>query len=84
MKCKRCGCYIGEYSGHGRPPKYCIICADIVDSLKHISAEKRVYATELGTTDMKSKMSRDKEGKPDFRKERNIVRKELKKLRLRK
>ena len=76
MKCKRCGCYIGEYSGHGRPRQYCESCLPVDDRPR--------LKKDTGTTDISSKMSRDKDGKPDFKKERNIVKKELKKLGLHK
>lgn len=76
MNCKRCGCYIGEYNGHGRPPRYCDSC--LVENNKMRSKE------EIGTTDISSRMSRYKDGEPDFKKERNAIRKELRKLGLRK
>lgn len=84
MECKRCGCYIGEYAGRGRPPKYCVVCAAKIDTIKHLLAEKRVYSSELGTTNMKSKMSRGKDGEPNFKKEQNSVKRELRRLGLRK
>lgn len=77
MNCKRCGCYIGEYSGHGRPQRYCESC--LIENNK-IRLEKWM----LGTTDIDSKMSRDKDNKPDFKKEASVVKKEIRKLRLRK
>jgi len=40
--------------------------------------------TELGTTDIDSKLRRKKNGKPDFKKELRILRRELKRLGLRK
>ena len=73
MNCKRCGRYMGEYSGRGRPPRYCEIC--LVENNK-LRSKKEM----LGTTDMKSKMSRNKDKKPDFKREANIVKKELRKL----
>jgi len=76
MNCKRCGCYIGEYSGRGRPKQYCDSCLPIDD-------RPRLQKT-LGTTDIDSKMSRDKNEQPDFKKEANVVKKELRKLGLRK
>jgi len=39
---------------------------------------------ELGTTDITSKLSRKKSGKPDFKKELKRIKKELKALGLRK
>jgi len=39
---------------------------------------------ELGTTDIKPKMRRKKDGTPDFKKELAILKKELKKLGLKK
>jgi len=77
MNCKRCGCYIGEYSGRGRSPRYCEIC--LVENNKSRSKKEM-----LGTTDMKSKMSRNKDKKPNFKKEANTIKKELRKLGLRK
>ena len=77
MNCKRCGCYIGEYSGHGRPKQYC-------DSCLPVDNRPRSHTKTLGTTDIDSKMSRNKDEKPDFEKEANIVKKELRKLGLRK
>lgn len=76
MNCKRCGCYIGEYSGKGRPKQYCESCLPL-DSRPHLIGT-------VGTTDISSKMSRNKDDEPDFKKEANIIRKELKKLGLRK
>lgn len=76
MKCKRCGCYIGEYSGHGRPRQYCESCLPLDD-------RPRLTGT-LGTTDISSKLSRDKSGEPDFKKEKGVIRKELRQLGLRK
>ena len=76
MNCKRCGCYIGEYSGKGRPKQYCEGCLPIDD-------RPRLHKT-LGTTDINSKMSRDKDDEPDFKKEISVIRKELRKLGLRK
>jgi len=77
MRCKRCNVYIGEYSGHGRPQRYCTSC--VLENNK-IRSEKEL----LGTTDMKPKMSRNKNKEPDFEKEASIIKKELRKLRLRK
>ena len=77
MDCKRCGKYIGEYTGRGRPPRYCELC--LMENNK-----VRLDKETLGTTDMDEKMSRDKDNKPDFKKESNIVKKELRKLGLRK
>ena len=39
---------------------------------------------KLGTTNIKSKMCKKKDGKPDFKKELTILKKELEKLGLRK
>jgi len=77
MNCKRCGCYIGEYSGHGRPKRYCEAC--LMENNK-----KRSKKDLLGTTDMKPKMSKDKNENSNFKKEANVVKKELRKLGLRK
>ena len=76
MNCKRCGCYIREYSGHGRPKQYCEKCLPRNNRLR--------FKENVGTTDIDSKMSRYKDCKPDFKKEKNIIRKELKELGLRK
>jgi len=76
MNCKRCGKYIGKYLGHGRPRVYCEVCLPRNNRLR----EKET----LGTTDIESKMSRKKSGEPDFKKEANVVRKELRKLGLKK
>ena len=75
MNCKRCGCYIGEYSGRGRPKQYCESCLPM-DSRPRL-------AKTLGTTDIDSKMSRYKDEQPNFKKEANTVKKELRKLGLR-
>ena len=75
MDCKRCGCYIGEYSGRGRPRQYCESCLPLDNRPR--------LAGTLGTTDIDEKMSRDVDDKPDFKKEANIVKKELRKLGLR-
>jgi hypothetical protein len=77
MNCKCCGCYIGEYSGHGRPRCYCDLCLPE-------NNKRRLKKHLLGTTDIEAKMSRDKDKKPDFKKEANILKKEMRKLRLRK
>ena len=77
MNCKRCGKYIGEYSGHGRPQRYCASC--LVHS-NYIRSKSEL----LGTTDMKSKISRHKDTTPNFKKEASVVKKELRKLGLRK
>ena len=77
MNCKRCGCDIGEYSGRGRPQCYCELC-------RPKNNEKRLRKNLLGTTDIKAEMSRKGNGEPDFRKEGNIVKKEMKKLGLHK
>ena len=76
MNCKRCGCYIGEYSKRGRPRQYCESCLPVDDRPR--------LKEDVGTTDISSKMSRDKNGKPDFKKEKNVVKKELRKLGLHK
>lgn len=76
MNCKCCGKYIGEYSGRGRPKQYCESCLPRNNRVR----EKKI----LGTTDISSKMSRDKDGEPDFKREKNAVRKEMRKLGLRK
>ncbi len=76
MNCKRCGRYIGEYSGHGRPQRYCDAC--LVENNKIRSKE------DIGTTDIGSRMSRNRDGEPDFKKEANIVKRELRKLGLKK
>jgi hypothetical protein len=77
MNCKRCGKYIGEYSGHGRPRCYCELCIPK-------NNEERLKNHLLGTTDIEAKMSRKKDGEPDFKKEQNAIRKELRELGLRK
>jgi len=77
MNCKRCGRYIGEYSGHGRPKQYCENCLPL-------DSRPRLITNKLGTTDIEEKMSRDKNNLPDFKKEASIIRKEIRKLGLRK
>ena len=72
MRCKRCNAYIGEYSKRGRPKQYCESCLPVDDRPR--------LAKTLGTTDISQKASRDRSGKIDFKKEKNIVRRELKKL----
>lgn len=77
MNCKRCGRYIGEYSGRGRPKQYCESCLPIDDRPRSIKGL-------LGTTDISSEMSVDEYLEPDFKKEANVIKKELRKLGLRK
>ena len=77
MNCKRCGKYIGEYLGRGRPKQYCNSCLPV-------DSRPRSHDKTLGTTDIDSKMSRDKNNTPNFKKEASVVKKELKKLGLRK
>jgi len=76
MRCKRCNVYIGEYSKRGRPRQYCKNCLPV---------DNRPCLTgTLGTTDIEAKISRKKNGEPDFKKEANVVKKELRKLGLKK
>lgn len=82
MNCKRCGKYIGEYAGRGRPPKYCKNCAYAMNlkNTADLVASKRRYFKELGTTNISSEMSKSEDNEPNFKKEASIVRKELRKL----
>jgi len=73
MDCKRCGKYIGEYSGRGRPKQYCNSCLPV-------DSRPRLHDKILGTTDIDSKMSRDKNNTPNFKKEASVIKKELRKL----
>jgi len=67
---------MGKYSGKGRPKQYYDNC---------LPRNNRLRSKEdVGTTDISSKMSRNKDNKPDFKKEASVVRKELRKLGLRK
>ena len=86
MNCKRCEKYIGEYAGRGRPPKYCKSCAYTkhLKDMADLVASKRKYFKELGTTNISSEMSKSEDNEPNFKKEASIVKKELKKLGLRK
>jgi len=49
-----------------------------------LNASKRRYFKELGTTNISSEMSKGDNDEPNFKKEASIIRKELKKLGLRK
>ena len=87
MNCKKCGRYIGEPTGKkGRPPKYCKDCAytNHLQNMADLAVSRRAYKKEIGTIDMGSKMSRKENGEPDFDKEANIIKRELRKLRLQK
>ena len=81
LRCKRCGCKIRL--GKRRPPRYCTVCLQIVNTEKRKkSAEAR--KAKLGTTNLDSEMSRKEDGEPDFDKEKNILKKELRELGLKK
>lgn len=81
LRCKRCGCEIGL--SKGQPPRYCKTCLQIVNTEKRKkSAEAR--KAKLGTTNLDSEMSRKESGEPDFDKEENILKKELRELGLKK